>query len=529
MKATQRAIILSAILIGSIVSSSCAIFAQDGVHDMLLMLPNGPMHLRVRIHDQGKSLKQVREEYLTKLVMTLDTDQDGKLSRDETAKHPLFTGSRKFEKNEFLDSLRSRRPFTDRELSLQVDRTVGQLVSYRQNNVLSDQDLSVFRTLDTDESGMIDRVEMRLAPARIAQRDSDFDQCITFDEFVNESSTLTQGLVVNDITETPENVHSELLRDASEPITAARLVRKYDRDRDAHLTSDELGWNKERLEQLDSDHNSKLSMQELAKFALEKPDIAIEVDLSRSNDSAMKLIGSDNEFVAQSRADLVRYHRANQSLTLGYRFRDPLAEASQNAASAFNVIDADANGYLDRTEIAEHQRFERYLFDAMDKDKDDRVFAAEMQEYVRAYTEPTSTTCQVTLMDTGNGFFQMLDANGDGRISVRELRQCEQQLIKNAGSEPNLNPSKMNKSYRVEIQRGSVSLFGRVDRPSAETPNAILKPSQGPVWFQRMDRNSDGDLTWDEFLGPRDLFHRLDADQDNLIDESEAARAMAPQ
>ena len=40
-----------------------------------------------------------------------------------------------------------------------------------------------------------------------------------------------------------------------------------------------------------------------------------------------------------------------------------------------------------------------------------------------------------------------------------------------------------------------------------------------------MDRNGDGDLTWDEFLGPREVFHQLDADQDDLIDETEAKKA----
>jgi hypothetical protein len=40
-----------------------------------------------------------------------------------------------------------------------------------------------------------------------------------------------------------------------------------------------------------------------------------------------------------------------------------------------------------------------------------------------------------------------------------------------------------------------------------------------------MDRNNDGDLTWNEFLGHREDFHRLDADGDQLIDPTEAAAA----
>ena len=47
----------------------------------------------------------------------------------------------------------------------------------------------------------------------------------------------------------------------------------------------------------------------------------------------------------------------------------------------------------------------------------------------------------------------------------------------------------------------------------------------GPIWFQRMDRNNDGDLTWNEFLGPREVYHELDADHDDLLDPNEAGKA----
>ena len=42
-----------------------------------------------------------------------------------------------------------------------------------------------------------------------------------------------------------------------------------------------------------------------------------------------------------------------------------------------------------------------------------------------------------------------------------------------------------------------------------------------------MDRNNDGDLIWNEFLGHVELFHELDADHDELLDPQEAAKATA--
>ncbi len=500
----------------------CAEAPLPGQHDMLLLFPDGPIHLRIGIKDDGKPLEQTRGDYVKSLVASLDTDADGKLSRAETMKHPLFVSGRRFENNKFLDSLRTRRPYTDQEIEMAVDRASGQLVTYRQNNSFADQDLNVFRVLDDDESGLIDRAEMRLAPARIAARDSDFDECVTFDEFLSDQAPVPMVVISPLDQEAPGAVHSEMLRDAREPILAARLVRRYDADRDAHLTADELGWTEERISQLDADNDSRLSMQELAQVAAAEPDLVLDIDLSDEPSSAMRIVSEVGRHVESARADLVRFRRDSLSLDIGYRHRDPMAEASQNASAAFNAIDADANGYLDRDEIAQHQRFERYLFDAMDRDEDDRVFAEEMLSYVRDYTLPASTTCQVTLLDTGNGFFQLLDGNADGRISIRELRECESRLNRVSGDDPEINPSRLAKSYRIEIQRGGVSLFGRVDRPAAEAPKVLLKASSGPIWFSRMDRNGDGDLTWDEFLGPREVFHQLDRDGDSLIHETEA-------
>ena len=498
-----------------------------GQHDMLLMLPDGPVHLRVRITDNGNPLEDTRRNYIQSLVAKLDTDQDGKVSRNETTKHPLFSAGRRFQGNKFLQSLKARKPYTNQELENQVNLKAGQLVSYRQNNALADQDLSVFSVLDADESGLIERVEMRLAPSRIAERDSDFDQCVTFDEFVVNADAMADPNIPSVLDQDPPaSIHSELLRDANEPILAARLVKRYDQDRDAKLSADELGWTAQRIKPLDADNDSLLTMQELGKISkFATPDVSLTVDLGKDSSEAMRLVGEKPANVDATRPDLVRLKRGRLSLSVGYRHRDPMQEAQTNAEATFNAIDLDANGYLDREEITDHQRFERYLFDAMDRDDDDRVFAEEMLAYVKAYTEPASTSCQVTLLDTGNGFFQILDQNADGRISIRELRECEESLLTVAADKPEINPSKLTKSFRIEIQRGGVGLFGRVDRPSTETPAALIKPPSGPIWFQRMDRNGDGDLTWDEFLGPRDVFHQLDADQDNLIDESEAKKA----
>ncbi len=496
---------------------------EQGRHDLLVLLPSRVVHIRLDIQSNGIALESVRSNYMAELIAKLDTNSNGKLDRAETLKHPLFATRRRFVNNEFLRSLRERESYSDADVKLAIERAAGQLVVYRQNDSLAEQDLSVFRVLDSDGSGKIDRLEMRMSPARIAERDFDLDQCITFDEFVVSDAADPRLAAINAInSEPPATIHSELLRNANDHLMPARLVRRYDENKDAHLSQTEIGWSDKKFTELDIDQNQLLSMQELASLRDSSPDVTLQIDLGRNSPDSMKQIQNNIEPSHNVSTDVVRVSHEKLNLDITYRWHDPLAESKSNALAVFNVMDQDENGYLDRDEIVGHQRFENYLFDGMDADDDDRVFATEMLDFVKEYTLPASTTCQITMLDTGNGFFQFLDANGDGRISLRELRSCEERLLNVAGEQSELNPSRLAKAYRIEIQRGGIGLFGKVDRPSADLPAAFLKPPQGPIWFQRMDRNSDGDLTWDEFLGPREIFHELDADHDGLIDAREA-------
>ena len=58
--------------------------------------------------------------------------------------------------------------------------------------------------------------------------------------------------------------------------------------------------------------------------------------------------------------------------------------------------------------------------------------------------------------------------------------------------------------------------------PRSMAATRAAGPRVGPDWFQKMDRNHDGDVSRREFLGPRDQFDRLDRDKDGLIDPDEA-------
>jgi hypothetical protein len=49
-----------------------------------------------------------------------------------------------------------------------------------------------------------------------------------------------------------------------------------------------------------------------------------------------------------------------------------------------------------------------------------------------------------------------------------------------------------------------------------------LPQRSGPVWFRKMDRNHDGDVSHREFLGTEEEFRKIDRDGDGLISLEEA-------
>ncbi|TXT23414.1 MAG: hypothetical protein FD138_3258 [Planctomycetota bacterium] len=115
---------------------------------------------------------------------------------------------------------------------------------------------------------------------------------------------------------------------------------------------------------------------------------------------------------------------------------------------------------------------------------------------------------------------------------MREMRYADKTLTKmERDGKSGLSEKEPARRYRIEFVRGVFNPFGTPDRAAnpriPQTTVATVKPRPvGPVWFQRWDRNNDGDITWREFLGPRDAFEQLDADRDELIDPKEAEAAV---
>ncbi|HUQ69496.1 MAG TPA: hypothetical protein VM165_08240 [Planctomycetaceae bacterium] len=502
------------------------------VRDLMLLLDNGPLHLRIHVAMGGQSPAEARRDSVARVLKALDANGDGKLSREESQRSPLFREKQRPGAEKFYQSIGANLSLTPKDVQKKFD--VYESVVYRQNTTASDSDTSVFKLLDDDGNGVVEAQEMIDAVDLLLAKDVDDDECVTLDEFAPPPDpNLAQ--VVNPVAppRATGTTVAEILRDTHQTLLPAELMRKYDRNRNGKLSAEELHWKSERLVPCDANRDGELTVKELAQLRMTPVDIDLAVDVIRPKDSPMLrvLASGGDRSDGDKFPDLATITLPTAVVTFSTREVDPYETSMTIALRTFNELDQDANGYLDRDESMTRERFARGLFDQIDADGDDKIFGEEMREFIRAQGEPVATTCQVTVYDDGAGFFSALDANGDRRISMREMRYADKTLTTmQRDDQPGLAETEPARRYRIEFVRGVFNPFGTPDRPAnpqmAQMETAAVKPRPvGPIWFQRWDRNNDGDITWREFLGPRDAFETLDADRDEMIDPKEAAAA----
>ena len=508
-----------------------AMRSEDPPLSAFLLLDERPLHLQFQITIDGVSLSQARENGVQDLIRKLDTNNDGKLSHAEFQKSPLIRKVARPKAEKFLNSLGPQPDPQPDDIGTQFSRVAGgTMLSIRADASTARDDTLIYDLIDSDKSGLVDAEELARAEARLRQKDSDYDQCVSFEEF--QPAVMNQQTIVASLPEDEQakSVLSDMMiQSQSSRQLRPAMLKKYDRNDDKRLSPDELHWSVELYDRMDANRDGDLNFYELQNAPQVPFDLQVTVELMPKDNTvpSISLANSAMEAVAEStRSDMVTIISTGFRLTLVSRRNDPIEDGVANAMQGFNELDTDANGYIDMTEASQRIRMQRGLFDMIDTDRDAKIFGPEMKQFVSVAGIPVSSTCRLNVYDTGFGFFQILDTNSDGRLSAREMKDVPKSLgAMDHDGTSGLSPTEPTRNYRIEFTRGSFVLFGKIEPRSMQAtaaPVYVSRVAQGPVWYQRMDRNNDGDLTWEEFLGSRRDFDRLDVDKDGLIGLKEA-------
>jgi Ca2+-binding EF-hand superfamily protein len=496
--------------------------AAPDVQDVLLLGPLEPIRLRLRIEIDGVPFRTAWREAFHRLFDQFDSDHDGRLTAEQ-AGHVTAIFSRGAPPGTGKPSAASMMRdvhLTRDELRSRLEQATPPL-SLRQRLSSRGAGPALIPLLDTDGDGRLSREELMSAEQSLHCRDFNDDQLITQQELLAGPSLSSSG----SSGETGAGDGSVILLSSTQDGAAVAeiLLSRYDRNRDGALSlraPAEIIATDGGLAALDADGDQVLSRTELRGFL----DLPLDAELPFALGGAAP--------AARKKAEAAPRYRLRRTLGGGYRLhvgaseidlrrnnRDPAQDDNRPRLRDF---DADTNEYLNADEFMNVP--DRPDFAVVDTDHDGKISASEFDAFFLQRARVGAVQLVLEATDQGSDLFTTLDRNFDRVLTPRELHLAPSLLAtEDRDGDGFLGGAEMSYNLTLELSRGG---------PRA-APNAILglrgpvEPQvkaerKGPAWFQKMDRNRDGDVSLLEFIGSRRTFAELDRDADGLLSADEA-------
>jgi Ca2+-binding EF-hand superfamily protein len=536
--------------------------------DYVFLASDRPVLLRLHVQMNGKPYFAAWNAFMRKWFAHFDRDGNGVLSKAELERAP----NAPFLSNHLAGSLGQLPPGQKLRLA-QVDTNKDGKVTweefaahYRRTGFAALRFFSnfnqasasrstdaLFKYLDANKDGKLSPQELSKAPAALQKLDRDEDEMLTEAELTPTTATVSYPappLVMTTLNQAPTSLVLEVI-DAAPAATA--IIAHYDKDKNKKLSRKEVGLDKTTFAKLDANHDGQLDAKELEGFLRRDADLEMTVRLGKlqaQESVAGLLIRTVGGSLGMKNLELPRVEVFNPKkrtmpltnllhavdneaawLSLGDAHLELFASASGNGlrlgnrnflVQQFETL-FDKKGYVERKQLQGMQYLEAFFLLA-DRNGDDKMTRAEMAAYQKLIGQGSSSFSLLTATDHGRNLFELLDTDGDGRLSVRELRNVWATLRPLAKDPAGFARSDIPR--RVQLVLAPGQFFGGGRRVAgARTLTRQKKPA--PLWFQKMDRNNDGDLSPAEFLGAIEDFRRLDTDGDGLISGAEASKAGA--
>jgi Ca2+-binding EF-hand superfamily protein len=512
-----------------------------------------PVRVRIHMTVNGKSLAAAWEAHLKKLFAAFDRDGDGYLNRYEcehifSAKGVtgmLFGGH-------YYRTPTSAPDFEDLDRDGDGRVSFAEFAAYyaaatddlvRPRQVAVDAPNAdrltheLFALLDTNKDGKLSREEVMQAEKILITNDRDDDECLSPTEIFpdlfepNRPRRAAAAQAMPAPATPPKTAPAADLHVFRGPLPGTMtqsLIKRYDRNGDFHLTHEEIGFDPATFTKLDANKDGKLSAAEIEAWRTGPPDFTATLNLGKtSGECSVVVTPAGGAFPPD--VELRPGQPGRAVLRVGKQLLDlsvtPPPSAGQQNRDAQQMINSFPQGkkYITENDIDGPQfQFLRIVFDAADFDGDGKLTREEFQKYLDLQQSTIDLALSLTYATRTPSLFQLMDENGDGRLGIRELRTAYDRLIiLEPGGGDLVTKAAIQPSAGVRLGQ---SAFVTADPAFNGNPFARDRAAntRGPLWFRKMDRNGDGDVSRSEFLGTAEDFAAIDTNGDGLISVEEA-------
>jgi Ca2+-binding EF-hand superfamily protein len=498
--------------------------SSDDAQDLVYLAPNGPQRLRLHLRVDGQPLTALQTAIARQLFDTLDADSNGVLEGKELEGIPSPAlvaviakttpkSSTAVPKDrvtpENLAAYLAPYPFKSFALNFETAAKPG--MSYRGRVVpdgmqrATSLDLSTFLSaLDLDGDGRVTVAECARANDLFHRLDLNDDETVSREEITEVAAGRAAAAKgpsnpLNDLAS-----RLQLVDRSGVPLELSRLIS----DRYRRMsTTQAAAWLAESSPRVELD-------VALPKKTLQSPTVTGRQTATVAGEGVVIRGGSAGSVVVELGSLPLELHAAES----------PPRPVDRTAymRGIFKRADGDGNNYLDLNEFrGTNLGLDSEDFKAIDADHNGMIFEKEWLSFMTLYQIVSDNRVTLTIGLTATDPFAQFDANSDGRLThgewLRAMAAVQKWDTNHDGAiTPDELPSRLVGTFHLGTMRPAPSSPTMYD---AKTPAVA---SDAPTWFQKMDRNRDGEVSLREFLGPLSVFRRLDANHDGYLDVNEA-------